>query len=175
MQTARQRLIAAGLLCAGLAWLGLPVRPTRAAAPVVAPLESLGPGVQVDWSRGVLLAAGSCAAELYAASAEVARVKAERLARSRAEARLRRALQTLGREPRLRGKVAPELLVQLDPTQAKVAHIEYAATGSVSLKLELSLTAKPAATTKTPVAAPAGVDEAKDGGPAAAAEGEKSP
>jgi hypothetical protein len=143
---------------------------------VVAAPENLGPGVQVDWNRGVLVAAGSCAADLFAASAEIARVKAERVARNRAEARLRKALQTLGREPRFRGKVAPETLAQLDPAQAKAVHIEYASTGSVALRLELALTAKASATapTKSPPTPPA-ADEAKDGGPAAAPEGENSP
>lgn len=171
--TAGQRLILAALLGVGVVWLGglYPV----AAAPAVAAAESLGPGVQVDWNRGVLLAAGSCAADLFAASAEVARVKAERLARSRAQARLHRALQTLSREPRLRGKLSPELLGQLDPTHAKVVHIEYAATGSVSVRLELALTAKAGAVTPGPAAVPPVADAARDGGPTTTAEEEKSP
>jgi hypothetical protein len=166
-QNVRRRTISAGLWCAGLVAIGSLATPTLAAPPATPPLFSVVPGVQADWGRGVLLAAGSCAADLYAASAEVARIKAERLAKSRAEARLRRALQALGHEPRLRGKVAPALLAQLDPAQAKVAHIEYAATGSVSLQLELALTA----------AAPAAPSpsEARDGGPAPAAETDKSP
>lgn len=151
------------LLCAGLAGRLLP--PASAAPVAAAPvLVGLGPGVQVDWGRGVLSAAASCAADLFAASAEIARLKAERLARMRAEQRLRKALQMLSREPRFHDKVAPAILAQLDPSQAQIAHIEYAATGSVSLRLELPLRAPPP---KSPAASP------PDSG--AAAEGDKSP
>jgi len=163
-RTAWRRLHAVVLLCAGLASTG---RPAAATPPAAATTQSLGPGVQVDWSRQILSAAGSCAADLFAASAEVARLEAERLARMRAEARLRKALQALGREPRFHGKVPAELLSRLEPSQAQVAHIEYAATGSVSLRLELSLTAPaPAKTPPPPGPAP-------DAG--AAAEADKSP
>jgi hypothetical protein len=126
----------------------------------------LAPGVALDWSRGVLTASASSAADLYAASAEVARVKAERLARLRAQDRLRLALKTLSHEPRLRGKLSPELLAKLDPAQAKLAHIEYAATGSVSLRLELPLTPpapSSAATSPAPSAPADGGGEVQKG------------
>lgn len=162
------------LLCAGLGGGGSPAAaaaPAAAATPAAPAVQSLGPGVQVDWSRQVISAAGSCAADLFAASAEVARLKAERLARMRAEARLRKALQTLGREPRFHGKVPAELLGRLEPSQAQVAHIEYAATGSVSLRLELPLTAPlPAKNPATPLPG-----AAPDAGAPPAAEADKAP
>jgi hypothetical protein len=168
--------MAAALLGAGLvAGGGFPAL-TWPAPPAAAAPENVAPGVHADWSRGVLLATGSCAADLFAASAEVARIKAERLARGRAEARLRRALQTLGREPRWRSKISAELVAQLDPTLAKVSRIDYAATGSVALQLELPLTPKaPGSAKSPPTPPPAPAEEAKDGGPAAAAEEEKLP
>ncbi len=174
-----RRWITTALLGSALAGVGSFPTPAYAAPPAAVTTETVAPGVQADWSRGVLLAAGSCAADLFAASAEVARIKAERLARGRAEARLRRALQTLGREARWRNKVAAEVVAQLDPAQAKVARIDYAATGSVSLQLELSLTPKAPGTGKAPPPPPPpAADEAKDGGPAAApaaGEEEKQP
>ena len=89
----------------------------------------------------------------------------------RAEARLRKALQTLGREPRFHGKVPAELLGRLEPSQAQVAHIEYAATGSVSLRLELPLTAPvPARNPATPLPG-----AAPDAGAPPAAEADKAP
>lgn len=123
-------------------------------------IERLAPGVQIDWDRGVLIAAGSCAADLFAASAEVARVKAERLARLRAEDRLRKALGLLGADKdkaraerlgRLLPAAAGSALGRLDPARATVAHIDYGSTGSVSLRLELPL--RP--TAPAPDAAPA--------------------
>lgn len=172
-QTAWRRRGAVVLLCAGLAGGGGPAAaaPAAAATPAAPAVQSLGPGVQVDWNRQVISAAGSCAADLFAASAEVARLKAERLARMRAEARLRKALQTLGREPRFHGKVPAELLGRLEPSQAQVAHIEYAATGSVSLRLELPLTAPVPA--KNPAAPLPGA--APDAGAPPAAEADKAP
>jgi hypothetical protein len=147
-----------------------------ASAPAPAdPIERLAPGVQIDWARGVLSAAGSCAADLFAASAEVARVKAERLARLRAEDRLRKALAALGgdkdksRAERLARLLAPAAaadVARLDVARATVARIDYAATGSVSLRLELPLRpAAPAAS--APPAAPnpdAGAPESESPG-----------
>lgn len=151
-------------------WVGLTVGFTGALAPAVsaapaaaAAPQSIAPGVSVDWGRGVLIAAASCAADLFAPSAEIARIKAERLARMRAEQRLRKGLQALSREPRFHDKVAPALLAQLDPSQAQVAHVEYAATGSVSLRLELPLTAAP---TKAPAPAASPPDSGASGGEA---------
>ena len=70
-----------------------------------APAAATVPGVTVDWQRGVIEASASAAADLYAASADVARLKAERLARARAEDRLRRALAGMRTEPRLLARV----------------------------------------------------------------------
>jgi hypothetical protein len=180
-KTAGRWLPAALAPLAGLVlWLG-PSEPAHAAEPAgqaaaepAARPVNVAPGVQLDWQRNVLRAAGSCAADLYAVSAEVARYKAERLARLRAEARLRHALSLLQREARLRGKLSPELLARLDPAQAKVATVEYAATGSVSLRLELPLTAPPPGA----AANRSGSEPPADGGaPSGAnpAEGDKGP
>jgi hypothetical protein len=93
--------------------------------------------------RGVLEAVGSAAADLYAASAEVARLKAERLARVRAEERLKRALSVLRPDkrwtalPKGSGETAP------DVTRATVERVEYGVTGSVTMWLSLSLIAAP--------------------------------
>ena len=174
-RTAWRGKIAVGLLCAALAGGAAPAAATPASATTPtapAAIQSLGPGVQVDWSRQVVSAAGSCAADLFAASAEVARLKAERLARMRAEARLRKALQALAREPRFHGKVPAELLSRLEPSQAQVAHIEYAATGSVSLRLELPLTAPGPA--KNPAVPPL-PGAVPDAGAPPAAEADKAP
>jgi hypothetical protein len=150
-------------------------RATAGPAPEPAKPESIAVGVQLDAQRGVLLAAGSAAADLFAASAEIARIKAERLARLRAEDRLRKALQFLSRDPKRRASW-PQL-GKLDVTRATTAHIDYAATGSVSLRLELALQPPPASATKpavtppTPPTPPSTTeDPALDGGPAPAAE-----
>lgn len=158
----------------GLGQLALS-RATAGPASEPAKPESIAVGVQLDAQRGVLLAAGSAAADLFAASADIARIKAERLARLRAEERLRKALQLLGRDPKRRASW-PQL-GKLDVTRATTAHIDYAATGSVSLRLELALqppaasAAKPAVASPTPpTPASTTEDPALDGGPAPAAE-----
>lgn len=150
-------------------------RATAGPAPEPAKPESIAVGVQLDAQRGVLLAAGSAAADLFAASADIARIKAERLARLRAEDRLRKALQLLSRDPKRRASW-PQL-GKLDVTRATTAHIDYAATGSVSLRLELALQPPTASATKPAVAPPTPPtpastteDPALDGGPAPAAE-----
>lgn len=150
-------------------------RATASPAPEPAKPESIAVGVQLDAQRSVLLAAGSAAADLFAASADIARIKAERLARLRAEDRLRKALQLLSRDPKRRASW-PQL-GKLDVTRATTAHIDYAATGSVSLRLELALqppaasAAKPAVAPPTPpTPASTTEDPALDGGPAPAAE-----
>ena len=136
--------------------------------------ESL-PGVVVDWERGQLLSPGSCAADLYAASADVARTKAERLARLRAEERLRKALAILDKDKgkdhkkRLAALGAPAQLTELDPARARVAAIEYGANGSVSLRLALDLRPAPApaaAGTPTDAGAPAAPPDAGPPAPA---------
>lgn len=161
------------LLIGPAAGRAVPQKPAEAAARPSPPVEKLGPGVQLDWARGVLSATGSCAADLFAASAEVARIKSERLARLRAEERLRKALLALAgdkdkvRAERLSRLVAPaslEQLRRLDPAKAAVAHIDYAATGSVSLRLELPLGPS--------TAAPAPAAPTRPGGPDAGAPSE---
>lgn len=123
--------------------------------------EATLPGVFIDWEHGKLLAPGSCAADLYAASADIARAKAERLARLRAEERLRKALGILTRDKEQRRRIAafgpPEQLAQLDPASAQIASIDYGASGSVAVHLALDL--RPA-----PPAPPAAISPQADAG-----------
>ncbi len=136
-----------------IGWLSvLPVfaEPTsgapQAAATAKKPAErsvALLPGVVVNWELGVLEASGSCAADLYAPSADVARIKAERLARLRAEEKLRKGLQLLSGDAKLRAQLAPyggaEAVSHLDPSGAVQSAVDYGAAGSVSLRLRLPL------------------------------------
>lgn len=124
------------------AGLGLGLGADSLAAPrAVAPPPSTVPGVTVDLASGHIDAVASAAADLYAASADIARTKAERLARSRAEERLRRALANLVRTEASR--LAPfggaERVKVLDPTRAQSISVEYGSTGSVTIKLRLPL------------------------------------
>ncbi len=107
-----------------------------------APAAATVPGVTVDWQRGVIEASASAAADLYAASADVARLKAERLARARAEDRLRRALAGMRAEPRLLARV-PAGPAALDVSRATVSHIDYGSNGSVVLRISLPLSVLP--------------------------------
>lgn len=137
-------------------------RPAASAARV-----ALQPGVWVDWERGVLEAAGSCAADLFAASADVARIKAERLARLRAEERLRKALASLGHDDKGRTHLAAyggvEQVAKLDPAKARVLAVDYASSGSVSLRLELPMSPQPAKS-EPPAAGPDSGAVVPDGG-----------
>jgi hypothetical protein len=101
------------------------------------------PGVLVDWEHGVLEASGSCSADLFSASADIARIKAERLARLHAEERLRKALHVLSHDEKQRARLSPyggaEAVAHLDPALARNLTVAYAASGSVSLRLGLAL------------------------------------
>jgi hypothetical protein len=112
------------------------VCPARADKPV-----ALFDGVQVDVQQGKLSAVASCAADLLSPSAEIARVKAERLATNRARERLKKALAQLVRDHKdqLARFGGPEQVAKLDPKQAVVAQVDYGATGAVVVKLVLSL------------------------------------
>lgn len=116
-----------------------PVKSTQERVPVL-------PGVWVDWEHGVLEATASSSADLYAASAEVARIKAERLCRLRAEERLRKALLALSRDEKQRARLEPyggaDQVARLDPARARILNVDYAASGSVSLRIGLSLLAE---------------------------------
>jgi len=109
----------------------------------------LSPGVWVDWEHGTVEASGSSAADLFAPSADVARIKAERLARLRAAEKLRKALAQIGSDEKLRPRLlahgGAEQVSRLDVEKARVLSIDHAASGSVSLRLLLSLTAPPPA------------------------------
>lgn len=142
-----------------------PSAPAKAASRV-----ALQPGVWIDWERGVLEAAGSCAADLFAASADVARIKSERLARLRAEERLRKALASLVHDDKQRAHLTAhggaEQVAKLDPATARVLSVDYASSGSVSLRLELPLAPSPAgASPAKPGEAPTGRAAAPDAGP----------
>ncbi len=117
---------------------------TSASAQATAPGHvQLVPGVFLDIEHGMLEATGSCAADLFAASADVARIKAERLARLRAEERLRKALALLSSDEKHKKRLAAfggaERVAHLDPTTARTITVDYAASGSVSLRLGLAL------------------------------------
>lgn len=105
--------------------------------------QTVVPGVQVDFAQGRLVAVASCAADLYPPSADVARLKAERVARSRAEDKLRKALPILVRDHKAAlvrfGGV--EQVGKLDPKTATVQRLDHGATGSVVLWLALPLAA----------------------------------
>lgn len=118
------------------------------------------PGVTVDWQRGVLEASASAAADLYAASVDVARLKAERLARARAEERLRRAVAALHSDARLTARLGSAGPAALDVRSAEVRFIDYGSNGSVVLRLSLALapSASPAAKSPGPAANPGSVD-----------------
>lgn len=137
-----RRLFSIGLLLlsGGAAWATANDRAAdKPAKPAAAtPLA----GVAVDWQRGVIEASASAAADLYAASADVARLKAERLARARAEDRLRRALAGLRSDPRLLARV-PAGPAALDVSRATVSFIDYGSNGSVVLRLSLPLAVQP--------------------------------
>jgi hypothetical protein len=105
--------------------------------------QTVAAGVQVDFAQGRLIAVASCAADLYPPSADVARLKAERVARSRAEDKLRKALPLLVRQHKaeLSRFGGADQVAKLDPKTATVQRIDYGATGSVVLWLALPLAA----------------------------------
>ncbi len=105
--------------------------------------QTLAPGVQVDFAQGRLVAVASCAADLYPPSADVARLKAERVARSRAEEKLRKALPILLRDHKaaLSRFGGTDVVAKLDPKNASIQRLDYGSTGSVVLWLALPLAA----------------------------------
>ena len=157
MMSAMKRAIAVFAALSGLALFAMaqPPKPgAHAAKPAVARVQLL-PGVWADWERGVVEASGSYAADLYAPSADIARIKTERMARLSAKDRLRKALALLGRDEKLRPHLAPfggfEKVAQLDVEQAKVVSLDESSSGSIALRLSLSLrTAAPADLGATP-------------------------
>ncbi len=109
-------------------------------------VEQLGDGVVVYWEEGAVEASGSCAADLRAPSAEVARIQAERVARERAQQHMRQALLALPKVRWAAGKEAPRE-TDLDPAVrgAETAAVDYGSNGSVSVRLRLKLAALPRA------------------------------
>lgn len=105
-------------------------------------IEALADGAAIDWEARTVEAPGSCAADPRTPSAEVARIKAERVARERARTRLRHALLGLARG-RWHGR--PEKAAALDEAfdAAETQDLHYEANGSVSLRLRLKLDALP--------------------------------
>ena len=84
-------------------------------------------GAQYDADAHLLSAKGVAAADLRAPSAAIARVKAERQARERAEKKLAAALKELGY------KKAPDELLK----KAEVSDEQYGSDGSIELLLKL--------------------------------------
>ncbi len=122
--------------------LALALLPTLAAA--ADKPETIAAGVTADFAAGKLVAVASCAADLYPPSADVARLKAERVARSRAEDKLRKALTVVVRDhkAKLVRFGGAERVAKLDVSAAIVDRIDYGATGGVVLWLSLPLVAK---------------------------------
>jgi hypothetical protein len=85
-------------------------------------------GALYDKKGELLEARGAAAADLRAPSAQIARVKAERHARDRAEKKISAALKALGLTD-----VTPAIL-----EAATTSDVRYGSDGSVELKLQLS-------------------------------------
>jgi hypothetical protein len=88
-------------------------------------------GAALDEKRETLEALGAAAADLRAPSADIARIRAERTARARAEARLRAALDEL--------KVLTDEAARKARLADAQAQVRYGSDGSVEVKLTLSL------------------------------------
>jgi hypothetical protein len=86
---------------------------------------------QYDAEAHLLKASGAAAADVRAPSAAIARVKAERQAKERAEKKLLGALKELHKKPDL-------------VERAKIADEQFGSDGSVELTLQLDLTPSPA-------------------------------
>jgi hypothetical protein len=93
-----------------------------------------GTGASYSAEQKILRAHGAAAADLRAPSAEVARIRAERTARMRAEKKLQAALSALGP---LGSKIAPKKVEEL-LAAAKIVDEQFGSDGSVELQLELS-------------------------------------
>jgi hypothetical protein len=110
---------------------------------------SLGPGAEVDWTRGLLIATGAAAGDLRAPSPELARLKAERQARDAAREELRRLARDLhladGRElgAALEGEAKARFERALEAVLDQ--RVEHASDGSVVLAAALPLEAARAA------------------------------
>jgi hypothetical protein len=114
--------------------LGLGLGGSALGKPVV---ETIGEA-QVDFSSQTLKVRGAGAPDLHAPSAQVGRVKAERVARAQAGKQLQRALAQLGAE-RL-GCGDPEKLpgsIERALGAAHVASVEWGSDGSVALELDV--------------------------------------
>jgi len=85
-------------------------------------------GAQYDEKLQVIEAPGVAAADLRSPNVQIARVRAERTARDRAEQKLAAALRALGL------KEKPDQLL----AGAQVLELRYGSDGSVELKLQLS-------------------------------------
>jgi hypothetical protein len=110
---------------------------------------SLGPGAEVDWTRGLLIATGAAAGDLRAPSPELARLKAERQARDAARDELRRLARDLhmadGRE--LGAALEGEAKARFERALEAVIdeRVDHASDGSVVLAAALPLEAARAA------------------------------
>jgi hypothetical protein len=102
------------------------------ARPVVTQVD----GIQVDWTRGLVIARAGAAADLRAPTAAVARVKAERVATERAVAAATRAAQAL---PRV-GSLAAPAAAGLEG-EAVVLDVTYASDGTAVVEVGLPIEA----------------------------------
>lgn len=90
-------------------------------------------GAALDERKETLEAVGAAAADLRAPSADIARIRAERQARARAEARITAALDELK-------ALADEAARKAKLAEAQsAAQVRYGSDGSVEVKLTLSL------------------------------------
>jgi hypothetical protein len=110
-------------------------------------VTALARRVCVDWTRGLLIAEGARAADLGAATPALARVAAERAARTAAGAALRQAVLELptadGRPLRavLRKQDGLQRRLEAELVQALDLEIDYASDGSVVLRAGLPIEA----------------------------------
>ena len=121
--------------------------------PVAAPLTTvIGPGVTVDWSRGVVVARGFGPADRHAPEPAVARVAAERRAIDQARTRLTAALDLLPWTGAPLSATARTALAA-EVAAAPVVSREPATDGSVVVELGLGVEAlRQAATGPRPIA-----------------------
>lgn len=113
--------LAAALAAVAVAAAGVA---TAAAKPVTTTVD----GLEVDWSRGVVIASAGASADLRAPSASIARVKAERIARRRVAARLVAAARKL---PLGAGLPAPaESSWERLAVEVVIERVSYASDGS---------------------------------------------
>ena len=114
------------------------------AAPATHVVDTDAGDATTDWTLGLVVASGESAADLRAPSPQIARVKAERRARSRARDRLLEKIRSL---PLAEGDIGRRLdadralatRIQQLVEDASVHELDYASDGSVVLQLSVPL------------------------------------